>query len=99
MRDYSKSTLMTQTLHPSMRGTGEDTVVSMYNAVLAMRNIIEYSTISVLYQNQALYQLCQRSINIEVPSYKDTNSLIAQQISSTLAPMRFAGPLTNKTLA
>ena len=46
-----------------------------------------------------MYQICERSLGIELPNYQDINRVQAQMISSILAPMRFAGPVTGKSLA
>jgi hypothetical protein len=75
--DFGKKLLVTQTVHPSLRNTGEDTIVASYNAVHAMSHLVDDSDLSVLYQNQALYAYCSRTLKIEQPSLIDANRLIA----------------------
>jgi len=43
--------------------------------------------------NEAIYDICKRSLGIERPSYNNLNRLIAQVISSLTASLRFEGSL------
>ena len=76
-RDYRKKTKLTFTLHPSMKGTGEDTIVAPYNACHAMANLKETSDLTVLFQNQALYELCRSALRVEQPNFLNINRMIA----------------------
>src|SRR5580698_5348328 len=43
--------------------------------------------------NEAIYELCYRNLNIERPSYTNLNRLIGQVVSSITASLRFDGAL------
>merc|ERR1712183_700312 len=43
--------------------------------------------------NEALYDVCRRNLDIERPTYQNLNRLIAQVISSLTASLRFDGAL------
>lgn len=43
--------------------------------------------------NEAIYDLCQRNLNIERPSYLNLNRMISQIVSSITASLRFDGAL------
>ena len=44
-------------------------------------------------QNEAIYDICRRNLDLERPSYSNLNRLIAQCISSLTASLRFDGAL------
>eukprot|EP00173_Palmaria_palmata_P004449 Plantae.Rhodophyta-Palmaria_palmata.ctg610.p2 GENE.Plantae.Rhodophyta-Palmaria_palmata.ctg610~~Plantae.Rhodophyta-Palmaria_palmata.ctg610.p2 ORF type:complete len:274 (+),score=48.97 Plantae.Rhodophyta-Palmaria_palmata.ctg610:75-824(+) len=43
--------------------------------------------------NEAIYDICRRSLNIQRPTYSNLNRLIAQVVSSLTASLRFNGAL------
>lgn len=43
--------------------------------------------------NEAIYDICKKSLDIEKPTYTNLNRLIAQVISSLTASLRFDGAL------
>ncbi|OZC05895.1 tubulin/FtsZ family protein [Onchocerca flexuosa] len=43
--------------------------------------------------NEAIYDICRRNLDIERPSYVNLNRLIAQIVSSITASLRFDGAL------
>ena len=43
--------------------------------------------------NEAIYDICRRNLDIETPSYLSLNRLIAQIVSSITASLRFDGAL------
>ena len=43
--------------------------------------------------NEAIYDICRRNLDIERPSYKNLNRLIGQIVSSITASLRFDGAL------
>ena len=49
--------------------------------------------VAIMLDNEALYDLCRRSLDIERPTYTNLNRLIAQVISSLTASLRFDGAL------
>lgn len=68
-------------------------VVEPYNTVLCTHSMLENSEVAFMVDNQAMYDLCLRNMNIEKPKFTNLNRLIAQAISSITASLRFEGSL------
>merc|ERR1711963_196840 len=49
--------------------------------------------VCVILDNEALYDICRRNLDIERPTYTNLNRLLAQIISSLTASLRFDGAL------
>jgi len=89
--DFSRKTKMSFTITPSPQVS--TAVVEPYNAVLSTHSLLEYSDLTFNLDNEALYNVCRTSLDIERPSYQNINRLIAQVVSSLTASLRFAGSL------
>ena len=46
-----------------------------------------------LVDNQAIYDICKKSLQVDLPTYTNLNRLISQIISSITASLRFEGAL------
>ncbi|CAK9112455.1 Tubulin alpha chain [Durusdinium trenchii] len=68
-------------------------VVEPYNTVLCVHSLLEHTDVTIMYDNEALYDICRRNLDIERPTYTNLNRLIAQIISSLTASLRFDGAL------
>jgi len=68
-------------------------VVEPYNTVLCVHSLLEHTDVTVMYDNEALYDICRRNLDIERPTYTNLNRLLAQIISSLTASLRFDGAL------
>ena len=66
-------------------------MVEPYNTIHTFQASMEYATCSFLFDNEAIYNICQFNLDIERPSYTNLNRLISQIVSSTTASIRFAG--------
>jgi tubulin alpha len=55
--------------------------------------LLEHTDVAVMLDNEAVYDICRRSLDIERPTYTNLNRLIAQVISSLTASLRFDGAL------
>merc|ERR1712154_239738 len=60
-------------------------VVEPYNSVLSTHSLLEHTDVAVMLDNEAIYDICRRSLDIERPSYVNLNRLVAQVISSLTA--------------
>ena len=89
--DYSRKTKMSFTITPSPEVS--TAVVEPYNSVLATSSLLEYTDLTFNLDNEALYNVCKTSLDIERPSYQNLNRLIAQVVSSLTASLRFEGSL------
>ena len=54
---------------------------------------MEQVDVEFLVDNQAIYDLCKKNLDIDRPTYSNLNRLIAQIISSITASLRFDGAL------
>ncbi|KAF5782459.1 putative tubulin [Helianthus annuus] len=54
---------------------------------------LEHTDVSVLLDNEAIYDICKQSLDIERPTYTNLNRLISQVISSLTTSLRFDGAL------
>lgn len=79
------------TRHPARQVS--TAVVEPYNSVLSTHSLLEHTDVSVMLDNEAVYDICRRSLDIERPTYTNLNRLIAQVISSLTASLRFDGAL------
>lgn len=55
--------------------------------------MLEFSDVAFMVDNQAMYDLCLRNMDIERPKFTNLNRLISQAISSMTASLRFEGSL------
>ena len=70
-----------------------DTVVEPYNAVLSFHQLVENSDESFLLDNEALYDICFRTLKLTTPTYGDLNHLVSAAISGVTCGLRFPGQL------
>ncbi|CAE8682443.1 unnamed protein product [Polarella glacialis] len=52
-----------------------------------------HTDVTIMYDNEALYDICRRSLDIERPTYTNLNRMLAQIISSLTVSLRFDGAL------
>ncbi len=89
--DYGKKCKLEFTVYPAPRLSSA--VVEPYNAVLSTHSTIENSDCTFLVDNEAVYDICRRNLDIPRPSYEHLNRLIAQVVSSITSSLRFDGAL------
>ncbi|CAG9853927.1 unnamed protein product [Phyllotreta striolata] len=87
--EYSDRIVSTFTIMPSPKVS--DTVVEPYNATLAIANLLSNSNETYAIDNEALHDICFRTLKIASPSYGDLNHLIAFTIAGVTTCMRFPG--------
>merc|ERR1712156_1033407 len=69
-------------------------VVEPYNAILTTHTTLEHSDCAFMVDNEAIYDICRRNLDIDRPSYSNLNKIIGQIVSSS-HPRR---PTTNSLL-
>ncbi|CAL4913299.1 unnamed protein product [Urochloa decumbens] len=89
--DYGRKSKLGFTIYPSPQIS--TAVVEPYNSVLSTHSLIEHSDVVVLLDNEAIYDICKRSLDIERPTYTNLNRLISQVISSLTTSLRFDGAI------
>lgn len=62
-------------------------MVEPYNSVLSTHSLLEHTDVAVLLDNEAIYDICRRSLDIERPTYTNLNRLVSQ-VSRCARPER-----------
>merc|ERR1711892_170037 len=70
-----------------------DTVVEPYNATLSLNQLIDNTDETFCIDNEALYDICMRTLKIPSPSYGDLNHLVSLTMSGVTTCLRFPGQL------
>jgi len=89
--DYRKKSKIGFEIYPAPKIS--TCIVEPYNAMLSTHWLLDHTEVSVLLDNEAIYSICQKQLDIDRPSYKDLNIIIAKVISSMTASLRFDGEL------
>ncbi|XP_051938078.1 tubulin alpha chain-like [Hippocampus zosterae] len=66
-------------------------VVEPYNSILTTHGTLEHFDCAFMVDNEAIYDICRRNLDIERPTYTNLNRLIGQIVSSITASLRFDG--------
>lgn len=64
-----------------------------HGQVLSTHSTIENSDCTFLVDNEAIYEICRRNLDIPRPDFEHLNRLIAQVVSSITSSLRFDGAL------
>ncbi|KII89672.1 hypothetical protein PLICRDRAFT_39808 [Plicaturopsis crispa FD-325 SS-3] len=70
-----------------------ETVVEPYNALLSIHQLVDNGDLSICLDNEALYDITNRTLKIETPSFTDLNKLVAQVMCGVSTSLRFPGQL------
>ncbi|XP_067941273.1 tubulin alpha chain-like [Watersipora subatra] len=89
--DYGKTSKLQFAIYPAPQIS--PTIVEPYNSVLMTHATLEHSDCAFLIDNEAVYDICRRNLDVERPTYTNINRLMAQVVSSVTASLRFAGSL------
>lgn len=72
-----------------------DTVVEPYNATLSFHQLVENADLSFCLDNEALYDICQRTLRTKEPKHTDLNNIISYAMSGCSTTLRFPGQLNS----
>ena len=89
--DYTKKSKLEFAVYPAPHIS--TAVVEPYNSVLTTHATMEHTNCTFIVDNEAIYDICRRNLQIERPSYVNLNRLIGQVVSSITASLRFEGSL------
>eukprot|EP00549_Striatella_unipunctata_P015785 CAMPEP_0118707926 /NCGR_PEP_ID=MMETSP0800-20121206/21530_1 /TAXON_ID=210618 ORGANISM="Striatella unipunctata, Strain CCMP2910" /NCGR_SAMPLE_ID=MMETSP0800 /ASSEMBLY_ACC=CAM_ASM_000638 /LENGTH=405 /DNA_ID=CAMNT_0006610917 /DNA_START=117 /DNA_END=1334 /DNA_ORIENTATION=+ len=89
--DFPKKVKMAFSITPSPQLSSA--VVEPYNSVLSTHSLLEHTDLTFSLDNDALYNVCNKALGVETPTYKNLNRLVAQVVSSLTASLRFPGTL------
>lgn len=91
--EYPDRIMCTFSVVPSPKVS--DTVVEPYNATLSLHQLIENADEVICLDNEALYDICFRTLNLTSPTYSDLNHLVSVAMSGVTCSFRFPGQLNN----
>lgn len=89
--EYPDRILSTFSVVPSPKVS--DTVVEPYNCTLSVHQLVENSDETYCIDNEALYDICSRTLNMKTPTYNNLNSLVSKVMSGVTCSLRFPGQL------
>ena len=84
--DYGKKAKLEFSVYPAPQVA--TAVVEPYNAILTTHTTLEHSDCAFMVDNEAIYDICRKSLDIERPTYTNLNRLIGQIVSSITASLR-----------
>ena len=87
--EYPDRIMNTFSVVPSPRVS--DTVVEPYNAILSFHQLIENTDETFCIDNEALYDICFKTLKLKTPTYGDLNHLVALTMSGVTTCLRFPG--------
>lgn len=89
--DYPDRLINSFTVIPS--GKVSETVVEPYNAVLSLKELICHTDETITFDNEALYDICEKTLRIPKPLLSDLNYLISTAMAGVTACFRYPGQL------
>merc|ERR1711997_329459 len=89
--DYRKKSKIGFEIYPAPKIS--TCIVEPYNAMLSTHWLLDHTEVSILLDNEAIYGICQKQLDVDRPSYGDLNIIISKVISSMTASLRFDGEL------
>lgn len=91
--EFPDRMLATFSIFPSPKVS--DTVVEPYNATLSVHQLVENADECFVIDNEALYDICFRTLRLENPTYGDLNHLVSSAMSGITCCLRFPGQLNS----
>lgn len=89
--EYPDRIMATFSVLPSPKVS--NTMVEPYNAILTLHELIESSNETFCIDNEALYDICYRTLKLKQPTYSDLNHLVSATMSGVTTCLRFPGQL------
>ena len=89
--EYGKKSKLGFSVYPAPQVS--TAIVEPYNAILYTHTTLEHCDCAFLVDNQAIYDIARKNLDIVRPTYTNLNRIIAQIISSITASLRFDGAL------
>ena len=89
--EYPDRIMCTFSVVPSPKVS--DTVVEPYNCTLSVHQLVENSDETFCIDNEALYDICFRTLKLTTPTYGDLNHLVSAVMSGITCCLRFPGQL------
>ncbi|XP_064076209.1 tubulin beta chain-like isoform X2 [Vanessa tameamea] len=89
--EYPDRIMTTFSVVPSPKVS--EVVLEPYNATLSVHQLVENTDMTFCIDNEALYNICFRTLRLSSPGYGDLNHLISLTMSGVTTCLRFPGQL------
>ncbi|KAF8819827.1 beta-tubulin [Cardiosporidium cionae] len=91
--EYPDRMMETFSVFPSPKVS--DTITEAYNATLSIHQLVENTDAVQVIDNEALHDICYRTLKLMSPSHTDLNQLISIAMSGVTCSLRFPGQLNS----
>ena len=78
--EYKKKSKLELVVYPGPKLSSA--IVEPYNSILTTHSTLEHSDVVFLVDNEAIYDICTKNLNVDRPSFSNMNRIIAQLVSS-----------------
>ena len=85
--EYPDRIIASYPIIPSVKVS--DCIVEPYNAVLSFRHLIDSTQAVFCVDNESLYDICFKTLELTTPTYGDLNHLVAMAMAGTTSTLRF----------
>ncbi|KAM7119999.1 tubulin alpha-1C chain-like [Molossus nigricans] len=89
--NYGKKSKLQSSIYPAPQVS--TAIAEPYNSILTTHATLEHCDCAFMVDNEAIYDICSRKLDIECPIYTNLNHIISQVVSSITASLRFDGAL------
>lgn len=89
--EYPDRMIATFSIVPSPKVS--DTVVEPYNALLSIHQLLDNSDMTMMIDNEALFDITARTLKVSDPSFQHLNVLVSQVMCGVSTSLRFPGQL------
>ncbi|XP_055233370.1 tubulin beta chain-like isoform X6 [Gorilla gorilla gorilla] len=89
--EYPDRIINTFSILPSPKVS--DNMVEPYNAILSVHQLIENADETFCIDNEVVYDICSRTLELPTPTYGDLNHLVSATVSGVTTCLRFPGQL------
>ena len=79
---------------PSILSSNVPKNMEAFNCPLSLSYTHEYTDLCVCFDNESLYRLCNKNLEIQKPTYDNFNELMAYLMQTLTSPMRHSGQLS-----
>merc|ERR1712190_305953 len=91
--EYPERMMSTFSVFPSPKVS--DVVVEPYNATLSIHQLVENADEVMVIDNEALYDICNKTLKLSNPSFGDLNNLVSAVMGGITCSLRFPGQLNS----
>ena len=91
--EYPDRIMKTYSVVPSPKVS--EVVVEPYNATLSVHQLVENTDETFCIDNEALYDICFRTLKLPTPTYGDLNHLVSSTMAGVTTCLRFPGQLNS----